>query len=108
MEKPTGLKILLLNQRGPWVAICLEHYLAAQAESPRKVLEALNWTYWTQVLLDKEKGIEPLSRVEKAPEEYWKRFDEGLPFAMRFELVPPFSLDDVPSVPEDVRLADAA
>jgi hypothetical protein len=99
------LKILLLNDRGPWVAICLQHYLAAQAESPTKALEALNWTYWTQVVLDNEKGIEPLSKVGKAPEEYWTRFEQGLRFATHFELKPPFSLDNNPTVAEDVRLA---
>ncbi len=99
------LQILLLNDRGPWVAICLQHYLAAQADSPTKALEALNWTYWTQILLDKEKGIEPLSKVEKAPAEYWERFDHGLRFATKFELKPPFSLDNNPRVAEDVRLA---
>jgi hypothetical protein len=99
------LKVLLLKDNGPWIVICLQHDIVAQGESPTKALEAFNWTYWTQVLLDRKKGIEPLSQVEPAPQEYWVRFDQGLPFATQFELQPPFSLDDVPSVPEDVRLA---
>jgi len=100
------LKVLLINDNGPWVVQCLQHDIAAQGETPTKALEAFNWTYWAQVLLDQQKGIEPpLGNLEKAPDEYWQRFERGLPFAVRFELKPPFALDKLPSVQEDVRLA---
>ncbi len=105
---PGRLQVLLLNERGPWVAISLQHYIVAQGNSPSDAVQTLRWTYWTQVLLDKEKGVQPLSQIEKAPEEYWKSYASGIPLAMKADFTPPFSLDDVPAVPEDVRLADAA
>jgi hypothetical protein len=101
------LKVLLLNDRGPWVAICLNYDLAAQGDSSTKALEALNWTYWAQVQLDLQKGIAPFTSCETSPRMYWERFDGGLRFAASFEFKPPFQIDhgEPPSVPEDVRLA---
>lgn len=98
------LKILLLNDRGPWIVQCLQYDIAAQGESVTKAWEAFNWTYWAQVLIDREKGIDPLSKLEPAPKEYWTRFEHGISFAKQFELRSPFCFAD-PSVPEDVRLA---
>ncbi len=108
MNRNDDLKVLLLNERGVWIAQCLQYDLAAQAspsDSLKGALEAFNWTYWTQFLLDREKGIPPFSQLPKAPDEYWKMFEEGVRVATRFELKPPFSLDDNQSIPEDVRIA---
>jgi hypothetical protein len=108
------LKILLLNENGIWMALCLNYDLAAQAPPGEKwegALQAFNWTYWTQFQTDKDKGVKPFSTLSKAPEQYWRSFDDAVPVATRFELKPPFPLSDKRSVskpPEEVRVVAAA
>jgi hypothetical protein len=106
------LKILLLNESGIWIALCLNYDLAAQAapeEQWEGALQAFNWTYWTQFQADKKRGVEPFSNLSKAPDRYWKIFENAVPVATRFQMKPPFSLSDQRSVPpEDVRVVAVA
>jgi len=107
MEEDNRLKVLLIKDSGPWVVLCLDYDIAAQGETVETAWESFNWSFWTQVLIDRQKGIKPLSQLKRSPEEYWKRFSTASPYAKRFELTPPFSLDEIPSVTEDIRLAAA-
>lgn len=103
------LKILLLNENGIWTALCLNHYLVAQAapgELWEGALQAFNLTYWLQFQSDQKKGIAPFSNLSKAPKEYWEIFKTAVPVLTRFELRPPFSLSDQRDIPPDeVRVA---
>ena len=74
--------VLFVDTKGEsrlWIAQCLEHDFAVQAETLRDAISAFKLGLWEQMLLDKHFGVEPLSCLGEAPDSYVKMFDEGVP-----------------------------
>lgn len=64
---------------GHFVAVCLEHGFAAQARTLEEAIVAFDDAYRARIRIARERGEEPFARSERAPEEYWRQFEEGRP-----------------------------
>jgi hypothetical protein len=68
------LSVLLFQREGLWLAVSLEHYLAAQGKTLTEVtLNFLN-DLAGQLLLDADAGLAPLEDCPPAPAEFWERY----------------------------------
>lgn len=71
------LKVLILNEGGMWVVLCLQFDIAAQGESLTEAVEALEQLLMAREYLDRRKGRVPFSTLGPAPKSYWELFDDG-------------------------------
>lgn len=66
-------RVVLIKEGTQWVAVLLEHWIAAQGNEPWDALEALSNVVYAQIELDKKNGIDPpLSKIKPAPAEYFE------------------------------------
>jgi hypothetical protein len=72
------LKVLIMNEDGMWVVLCLQFDIAAQGKSLGEAVEGLEHLLLAREYLDRRKGRAPFSTLSPAPKSYWELFDEGL------------------------------
>ena len=70
-----NVSILLLRERGKWVAQCLEYDIATQGDSLVAVKKSFEKTFVGQILVDIHSKKQPLEGIAQAPDNYWKRFE---------------------------------
>jgi hypothetical protein len=75
--KSQTLRVLLLNEKGGWVAQCLEHDIAAQGTSIKDAISSFVDVFGGQITLDLKANREPLSGKKEAPSWYWRAFREA-------------------------------
>jgi hypothetical protein len=75
--KSQTLRVLLLNERGAWVAQCLEYDIAAQGKSIKDAISSFAEVLGGQITLDLKANREPLSGKKEAPSWYWRAFAEA-------------------------------
>jgi hypothetical protein len=103
------LSVLVYKEENAWLAQCLEYDIAAQEESPEKVIEAFKWVFWSHVAFDLSKKRDVLSTISKAPERFWGEWENASPLlTSQLPLSPPSTENEAQSVQEHVRLAKAA
>jgi hypothetical protein len=107
MEQPVRLSVLLYQEGEFWLAQCLEYDVVAQERSIPKVVEALQWTFYAQILFDEREGQPPFSTVEKAPQKFWDLFETAIPLGRTYPTLPTVMSPGsaVESVQEEFRLA---
>ncbi len=68
-----------------WIAQCLEYDLVSWAETPEKLLEELLGQLETLVEFNLAAGQHPFEGYSKAPECYWRLFEEAKAQAVPIE-----------------------
>jgi hypothetical protein len=71
------VRVLMLLENGTWIAQGLDYDITGHGESTDEALENFGKTLLGQAILDLRHGQEPLACVPKAPDFYWKRFEEA-------------------------------
>jgi hypothetical protein len=66
------LTLIVCQQAENWVAQCVEYDIAAQAKTLDDVIYEFQRVLEVQIAMDRELGLEPLSDVPPAPEEFRK------------------------------------
>jgi len=74
------LSILLLREADGWVAQCLDYDITAQGQTIAAAKEAFARTFAGQVVVDVQRGVEPLTGFNSAPLEYWSKLRKGPQF----------------------------
>lgn len=69
------LRVLVVQEDGRWLAVCLEHAVTASGDSFQQVHERFITAMVGQVAMDLRQGIAPLSRTPRAPEAYQAAWD---------------------------------
>lgn len=87
---------------GIYAAQGVEYNIFAQGESEEKAKESFIRILISHILLDREKGIEPLSRLDPGPEKYRKMFEESKAKG-KIELIEPIDLSRYSLVREDEK-----
>lgn len=64
---------------GQYVGRCLEHNVSVQGPTFAALADALSHVILTQCLLDQSAGVEMLSTLPKALDEYWDAWHSALP-----------------------------
>ena len=77
-----SLKIVVFKDDpivGPWAAVCLDHYVAAQGNSHVAAIEELKSMMRAEVFLGAIKGnyVAPLEGISPAPKKYWDMWEEA-------------------------------
>ncbi len=63
--------VVLFEDRGDWIAHCLEYDIVAQGKTVELAKEAFKKIFVCQIILDKMNGNAPFSDWAKAPKEIW-------------------------------------
>jgi hypothetical protein len=71
------LSILIIPEEDYWVAVGLEHFMVAQAETPVEAIEELRRLCEVQPYIDEINRQEAFALIPRAPEAYWKMFNEA-------------------------------
>src|SRR5262249_29907877 len=93
------LKVLLRKENRSWVAQCVDYDIAAQGETVRAAMSAFHRTLKAQVMLDIERGREPLKAIPAAPEVYAKQFDVAEPLREEKRIQVTLRRDRLPFLP---------
>ena len=84
-----NLRVLLLREGEWWVAQCLDFDIAAQAANLTEVKAAFFRAFVGQIVVDLERGDQPLTCVKPAPSWYAEQWEQAEPLANRLSLTPP-------------------
>ena len=66
----------MLLENDTWIAQGLDYDITGHGHTTDAALDNFGQTLLGQAIVDIHHGLEPLSNTPKAPEFYWKRFDE--------------------------------
>lgn len=75
--------LVFRGESGLYVAICLDNDLGAQGKSPEDAVVALEETYRAYVQIAERRGERPFQHGRRAPDEYWRRYEDGRPMTVR-------------------------
>ena len=107
------LKVLLMRGEleETWIAVSLEHYIAAQGNSPRDAIREFTAMLGSEIAYGIEHGdpVQPLASIASAPDKYWRKFETAQPYdpptmEVQFSIKPNPQEIHVPAV-EQYRLA---
>jgi hypothetical protein len=73
---------VFFEDRGWWVAQCLEHNLTASSKDPRELPKKLETVLRVQIEADLEAGAAPFSTLSPAPRRFWKLFQSAEPWGL--------------------------
>jgi hypothetical protein len=76
------LHAVLFEDRGWWVAQCLEHNLTASAKDPQELQRKLQNVLKVQMEADLEAGRAPFSTLPPAPRRFWTMFQSAEPWGL--------------------------
>src|SRR5262249_15728354 len=76
------LHAVLFEDRGWWVAQCLEHNLTASSKNPLELPTKLETVLRVQIEADSETGRAPLSALPPAPRRFWTMFQSAEPWRL--------------------------
>ena len=76
------LHAVFFEDRGWWVAQCLEHNLTASSKDPRELPKKLEMVLRVQIEADLEAGAAPFSTLPPAPRRFWKLFQSAEPWGL--------------------------
>ncbi len=80
-EQPTVylLKVVVFKGQKSWIAQCLDHDIAAQADSPEELPGRFGRALAAEFEFSQQQGVEPLSMLPPAPDRYWAMFYGSMP-----------------------------
>jgi len=73
---------VLFEDRGWWVAQCLERNLTASSKDPRELPKKLETVLKGQIEADLEAGKVPFSALPPAPRRFWTLFQSAEPWGL--------------------------
>jgi hypothetical protein len=73
---------VLFEDRGWWVAQCLEHNLTASSKNPQELQKKLENVLKVQIEADLEAGKAPFSTLPPAPRRFWTLFQSAEPWGL--------------------------
>jgi hypothetical protein len=103
MMRPHVFHVVFFEDRGWWVAQCLERNLATASKDPRELRSKLELVLRVQIEADREAGIEPFTALPQAPRRFWRMFQAAEPWRLEDDSIEPSA-----STPAWTELAIAA
>ena len=80
------ISVVIVKDTMGYVAVGLEHYIAAQGDSAKDVMLNFVKTLYAELVLCAQYGYEGLDAIEKAPQEYWDMYEDAL--GIKDEFIP--------------------
>ncbi len=69
-DAPT-IRAVVFEDRGRWLAQCLEYDLCTSAKDRKELIRKLTAQLRLQIALDRAKGREPFKALPRAPQKFW-------------------------------------
>ena len=82
MSRGYVFHVIFFNDRGWWVAQCLERNLGTASHDPRELPAKLRTVLKVQIEADQEAGVEPFSTLPQAPRRFWQMFQSAEPWQL--------------------------
>jgi hypothetical protein len=82
MARQHVFHVVVFQDRGWWVAQCLERNLATASQDPADLPGKLEVVLKVQIEADQEAGIEPFSALPQAPRRFWRMFQSAEPWRL--------------------------
>ncbi len=82
MERRYFFHVVLFEDRGWWVAQCLERNLATASQDPRDLPNKLKAVLQVQIEADRKAGVEPFASLPQAPRRFWRMFQDAEPWLL--------------------------
>ena len=89
--KKFHIRAVIFKDGDWWVGQCLEHDIAAQAKTPKDLAYEIQRSIVGHLVVSKQEGLVPFKKLPKAPNKYWKLFNNSLqlsPENFNFKLSP--------------------
>jgi hypothetical protein len=80
---------VFFEDRGWWVAQCLERNLATASKDPRELLGKLETLLRVQIEADREADMEPFTTLPQAPRRFWRMFQAARPWRLEDKTAEP-------------------
>jgi hypothetical protein len=87
--RPHVFHVVFFEDRGWWVAQCLERNLATASKDPSELRGKLETVLRVQIEADREAGVEPFTTLPQAPRRFWRMFQAAEPWRLENEAVEP-------------------
>ena len=82
MKSRYSFHVVFFQDRGWWVAQCLERNLAAASQDLRDLPGKLETVLKVQIEADEQAGIEPFTALPQAPRRFWQMFQYAQPWRL--------------------------
>ena len=102
VQGPATISVVVIQEGEWWSAQCLQYDIAAQAKTIEDLQHELAKTLLAYMVLSKEKGVEPLSDIEPAPQKYWDMYKRA--WGTVTGDTPPLRLPEAPPMPIPVPI----
>jgi hypothetical protein len=89
VETQLQLRVVIFQEGSAWVAQVLERDMAAYGGSPYAALAAIQQVLFAHVAFDTTFERPPLSRLHRAPQVYWRAFEQAAPLPMPLHISAP-------------------
>lgn len=76
-QEPLALRVLFFKRTYFWVAQCLEYDIVAQGKTIKEAQESFERVFVSNICINLENGIVPLSQFKKAPEKFFDIFKQS-------------------------------
>jgi hypothetical protein len=73
-----ALKVVVFSEGDGYVAVVLDHCLAAQAKTVPELKRAVTHLVLTQLIASAERGQAPFVGLPRAPKRYWRLWEDGV------------------------------
>ena len=77
MAEPMTIRAVVFQDRGWWVAECLESDLSSSARDRKELIRKLTLQLRLQITLDLAKGRKPFDSLPRAPQKFWDMYSAG-------------------------------
>jgi hypothetical protein len=77
MAEPMTIRAVVFEDRGWWVAQCLESDLCSSAKDRKELIRKLTAQLRLQITLDLSKGRKPFDSLPRAPQKFWDMYSAG-------------------------------
>jgi hypothetical protein len=79
------IRAVIFKEGEHWVAQCLEYRYAIQTRKIEDMPRVLRDCLTAQILISRERGIEPFYGYEPAPRRYWEMYERATPMPEQTE-----------------------
>ena len=80
------ISVVIVKDTISYVAIGLEHYIAAQGDTPKEAMLNFGRALYGELTFCAEHNMKAFEGIEKAPQEYWDMYDAAL--GIKDEFIP--------------------
>ena len=72
--RPSTLHLVIFEEEGAWIAMCLEHYIGTQGRTKEEAIAGLKIVYRAELDESLARTGEPFGGISRAPDKFWEMY----------------------------------